>query len=103
MWKIVASSTLALLIAAASSIGGAMAQTPQPREPAAQPREATPSPTVGKPEKTAGPRKRKARHASRHKLRRHAGSFKCFGHEWRAFPTRDPNGYFYTPPGGGIC
>jgi hypothetical protein len=90
MWKIVALSTLTLLAAAGTTLGCAAAQTPQPREPVTRPGEATPAPT-------------KARHASRHKWRRHARAPKCFAHEWRAFPTRDPNGYFYTPPGGGIC
>jgi hypothetical protein len=89
MWKTVALSALALLVAVAGTVGSATAQTPQPREPATQPREATPSST-------------KTRHAA-HQWRRHAGASKCFAHEWRAFPTRDPNGYFYTPPGGGIC
>ena len=103
MWKLVASSTLALLVAVGNPVGGAIAQTPQPNAPAAQPSAAAPAPTAGTPEKTAGPRKRKARHASHRKWRRHAGSFKCFGHEWRAFPTRNPNGYFYAPSGGGIC
>jgi hypothetical protein len=42
------------------------------------------------------------RHAVRHKWRRHV-SFRCFGSEWRPFPTRDPNGYFYAPARGGIC
>jgi len=103
MWKFVALSALALLVAVGSTAGSATAQTPLPREPVAKPRAAAPSPTAEKRAKTASPRKRKTRHASRHKWRRHAASFKCFAHEWRAFPTRDSKGYFYTPPGGGIC
>jgi hypothetical protein len=94
MWKIVASPAIALL--AVVGIGSAAAQTPPPLEPAAKQREATLPPA-------ANPRKHKTRHVSRHHRRRLAGSFKCFGHEWRPFPARDPNGYFYTPRGGGIC
>ena len=98
MWKIVTLSALALLAALGSTVGGATAQTPPPSAPAA-----TPSPAATQPAKVASLRKRTPRHASRHHVRRHAASFKCFGQEWRAFPTRDPKGYFYTPPGGGIC
>jgi hypothetical protein len=97
MWKIAALSTFALLVVLADPNGGASAQTPSPtaQPPAAAPAAAT-------PEKAAAPRKRAVRHAAHHKWRRHA-SFKCFGSEWRAFPTRDPNGYFYAPGRGGIC
>jgi hypothetical protein len=103
MWKITALSALALLAALGSTVGGAIAQPPPPRERTAQPRAATPAPPAAQPAKSASPRKRTRRHASRHHKRRHAASFKCFAHEWRAFPTRDRNGYFYTPPGGGVC
>jgi hypothetical protein len=99
MWKIAASSTIALLLACSTPIGFVMAQAPQP--PAAQP-PATPSAKVTTPEKVAAPRTRVVRHAVRHKWRRHV-SFRCFGSEWRPFPTRDPNGYFYAPARGGIC
>ena len=95
MWKIVALSALALLAALGSTVDGATAQTPPPSAPAATP--------TGSRSREVAPGKRTPRHASRHHRRRHAASFKCFGQEWRAFPTRDPKGYFYTPPGGGIC
>jgi len=97
MWKIATLSTFALLVVLADPNGGAIAQAPPPAAPppAAAPAAAT-------PEKAATPRRRAVRHAARYKLRRHA-SFKCFGSEWRAFPTRDPNGYFYAPGRGGIC
>jgi hypothetical protein len=89
MWKIVTSSTFALLVAYATPIGSAIAQTPQPAARAAiQPA-------------TATPRYRRIRYAARQRWRRHA--YGCFASEWRPFPTRDPNGYFYAPPGGGIC
>jgi hypothetical protein len=101
MWKIAASSTFALLVACATPLGSAIAQAPQPAAPAAQPPAATSPPKAATPEKTAAPRRR-VRHAARHKWRRHA-AFRCFGSEWRAFPTRDPNGYFYAPGRGGIC
>jgi len=101
MWKIIAISAVALLVA--SPIGGATAQTPQPAAPATQPPTASPSPTADKPGKVAAPRKGKTRHARRHHKRRHVAAFRCFGHEWRPFPTRDPKGYFYAPAGGGIC
>jgi hypothetical protein len=103
MWKIVALSALVLLSAVGGTIGDAVAQTSQPREPAAQPREATATPKAAPRTKSASPRKRKTRHASRRHGRRHAAAFKCFGQEWRPFPTRDPKGYFYTPAGRGIC
>ena len=103
MWKIVALSAVALFVLVGSPIGDATAQTPQPAAPTTQPRAAAPSPTADKPAKIASPRKRKTQRASRHHRRRHAAAFKCFGYEWRPFPTRDPKGYFYTPPGGGIC
>ena len=111
MWKIVALSAAALLVAVGSPIGGATAQAPQPPAPttqpppapATQPRAAAPAPAVDKPAKVASPRMRKARHASRHHKRRHTAALRCFGHEWRPFPTRDPKGYFYAPAGGGIC
>lgn len=92
MWKIVALSALALLAVLGSTVDVATAQTPPPSAPAAT-----------QPAPVASPGKRTLRHASRHHRRRHAASLKCFGQEWRAFPTRDPKGYFYTPPGGGIC
>jgi hypothetical protein len=102
MWKIAALSAVALLAALGAPIGGATAQTPPPAAPTTQPRAAAPSPTADKPAKTARHYKRKTRHASRHK-RRHTAALRCFGHEWRPFPTRDPKGYFYAPAGGGIC
>lgn len=98
MWKIVAICGLALMAAFGSTASRVAAQTPPPREPVTQPRAA-----ADKPAKAATHRKRKTRHAARHNRRRHAGSLQCFGYEWRAFPTRDPKGYFYTLPGGGIC
>ena len=103
MWKIVALSAAALLVAVGSPIGGATAQTPQPPAPTTQPRAAAPAPTAAKPAKIASPRMRKTRHASRHHKRRYTAAIRCFGHEWRPFPTRDPKGYFYAPAGGGIC
>jgi hypothetical protein len=89
---------LAALVALGSTIGDVFAQTPQPGAPAA-----APAPAVTKGGKVASPSKRMPRHTARHHRRRHAASPKCFAHEWRAFPVRDPRGYFYTPPGGGIC
>ena len=71
MWKIVALSAAALLVAVGSPIGGATAQTPQPPAPTTQPRAATPAPTAAKPAKIASPRMRKTRHASRHHKRRY--------------------------------
>lgn len=100
MWKIATSLTAALLIAAAA-LDSAAAQSSQPAAPAAQPPAATPAPKA-EPVKTVAPRRRKVRHAARHRWHRRV-SFRCFGSEWRAFPTRDPNGYFYAPGRGGIC
>jgi hypothetical protein len=94
MWKIFAAPVVALVLEI--GLGSAAAQTPPPREPAVKQGEASPIPA-------ASPRKHKTRHAARDDRRHLAGSFKCFGHEWRPFPTRDPNGYFDAPRGGGIC
>ena len=94
----IASAALAALVALGSTVGDVFAQTPQPGAPSA-----APAPAATKGGKVASPRKRMPRHTARHHRRRHAASHKCFAHEWRAFPMRDPTGYFYTPPGGGIC
>ncbi len=103
MWKIGALFALALLAELGTPIGSVTAQTVQPAPPTTQPPAPAPFPTAKKPTQRASLHKRKTRHAARHSRRRHVAAFKCFGHQWRPFPTRDPNGYFYTPPGGGIC
>jgi hypothetical protein len=103
MWKIIVSSAAALLTAVGIAASSAAAQTPQPPAPTTQPRAAAPASRVDKPTRAARLRKHKSRYVSRHPKRRHAAAFKCFGYQWRPFPTRDPKGYFYTPPGGGIC
>ena len=102
MWKAVALSALALSVAAGSMVGSAAAQAPTSISASPHPRAGKSSPTATRG-KAAGPRKHKARRAAPHSRHRHVASSRCFAHEWRAFPTRDPDGYFYTPPGGGIC
>ena len=99
MWKLAALSALALLAAVGATAGAATARTPF----STQLREAGLSPAATGQVRISDLRKRKIRGVSRHRLRGHAGTFKCFAHEWRAFPTRDRDGYFFTPPGGGVC
>jgi hypothetical protein len=102
MQKTIGVSAFVLLAWLAGPIGWASAQAPAPREPSVVAPEATPEPKAAKPARKAGPRKYKKRRAGRH-WRAHLSGRRCFGHEWRAFPTNDPKGYFYAPAGGGIC
>ena len=97
MQKTVLVSTLFALAALGSTLASAQTTTPAPAPGATPPAAAAPAATP--PKVAARKHKRHARHHRRARVLAH----RCFGHEWRAFPTMDPKGYFYAPAGGGIC